>query len=288
MDNTIHVYPGDDLQEKLIHAPAGSCVRLHEGSWRQKVIITTPGLTITGAGAGKSIIYYDDYAKKPDESGRELVTFRTWTLAVCADDIHMSGLTISNTAGDPSEKGQEVALTVYGGRFLMEDCELKSTQDTLFLGPLPKDLIERYDGFLPDILRQDRSLSQRFDRCMISGSVDFIFGCGDAVFTDCEIRSVYDGRSIGFVAAPSHALSQKEGFRFNNCGFTCDDDVPSGTVYLARPWRDYGLASFNGCSYGRHISPAGFDPWRDSGRDKTARFFESPVREGRVSWINRT
>ena len=39
--------------------------------------------------------------------------------------------------------------------------------------------------------------------------------------------------------------------------------------------------------YGKHIAAAGFDPWLDSGREKTARFFETPAREGRVSWANR-
>ena len=59
------------------------------------------------------------------------------------------------------------------------------------------------------------------------------------------------------------------------------------THFLARPWRDYGLAVFEDCRYGRHIRPEGFDPWRDSGRDRTARFFETPVQPGRVAWINR-
>ena len=35
------------------------------------------------------------------------------------------------------------------------------------------------------------------------------------------------------------------------------------------------------------IRPEGFDPWRDSGRDKTARFFETPAQPGRVAWCNR-
>ena len=169
----------------------------------------------------------------------------------------------------------------------MEDCLLRSTQDTLFLGPLPADLIARYEGFLPDLLRQDRLLSQRFTRCRIEGSVDFIFGCGDALLEDCEIRSVFDGRSGGFAAAPAHALSQNRGFLFRRCSFTAGSGVAPGSIYLARPWRDYGLARFEDCSYGAHIRPEGFDPWLDSGREKTARFFETPAVAGRVPWCNR-
>jgi len=58
-------------------------------------------------------------------------------------------------------------------------------------------------------------------------------------------------------------------------------------VYLARPWRDYGIARFEDCSYGPHIAPAGFDKWNDTNRDRTARFYETPSVPGRVSWANR-
>ena len=281
------VRPGDDIQSVLDRAEPGSLIHFTAGEYRQKVMLRTPGLCLEGEGADQTVLIWDDYAKKLDAQGREYNTFRTWTLAVCADDVKMRGLTIINNAGNPSEKGQEVALSVYGDRFSMCECTLRSTQDTLFLGPLPPDLIERYDGFLPDELRAERLLSQRFQHCRIEGSVDFIFGCGDAVFEDCEIVTVFDGRDHGYVAAPAHSLSQTEGFLFRRCDFIRGEGVADSSHFLARPWRDYGLCVFEECSYGRHIRPEGFDPWRDSGRDKTARFYESPSQPGRVAWCNR-
>ena len=281
------VRPGDDIQSVLDRAEPGSLIHFTAGEYRQKVMLRTPGLCLEGEGADQTVLIWDDYAKKLDAQGREYNTFRTWTLAVCADDVEMRGLTIINNAGNPSEKGQEVALSVYGDRFSMRECTLRSTQDTLFLGPLPPDLIERYDGFLPDELRAERLLSQRFQHCRIEGSVDFIFGCGDAVFEDCEIVTVFDGRDHGYVAAPAHSLSQTEGFLFRRCDFIRGEGVEDSSHFLARPWRDYGLCVFEECSYGRHIRPEGFDPWRDSGRDKTARFYESPSQPGRVAWCNR-
>lgn len=279
-------HPGDDLQQALDRVPAGSIVHLCAGIYRQKLVLRTPGLTLEGEGAENTVLVYGDYARKPDAQGRELNTFRTWTLAVCADGIHMHDLAVVNDALDPEDRGQEVALSVYGDAFVMEDCLLRSTQDTLFLGPLPKDLIARYEGFLPDELRRDRLLTQRFTRCRIEGSVDFIFGCGEALLEDCEIRSVFDGRGLGFVAAPAHALSQTEGFRFRRCAFTAGEGVAPGSIYLARPWRDYGLCRFEDCSMGPHIRPEGFDPWLDSGRERTARFYETPAQPGRVAWCN--
>lgn len=286
MYNELRVRPSDPLQDILDTAPAGARILLAPGEYRQKLVIRTPGLQLIGAGADESLLVWDDYARKIHADGREYNTFRTFTLAVCADDVTLSSLAVVNDALDPAEKGQEVALSVYGDRFRMEECVLRSTQDTLFLGPLPKDLIERYVDLLPAELRVDRMLCQRFESCRIEGSVDFIFGCGAAVFSDCEIRSVFDGRGGGFAAAPAHAREQTEGFLFRNCAFTRESAVADGSIFLARPWRDYGLARFESCRYEEHIAAAGFDPWLDSGREKTARFYETPPQSGRVSWVN--
>lgn len=275
----------DDLRQALDRAAPGDVLELGPGDYRCKLLLTTPGLTLRGAGADQTRILWDDYAKKPDGQGREYNTFRTWTLAVCADGVTLEDLAVVNDALRPEEKGQEVALTVYGDDFRMERCRLTSTQDTLFLGPLPKDLIARYDGFLPDVLRRDITCRQLFTDCLIEGTVDFIFGCGQAVFQNCELRSLVDARGHGYLAAPAHALEQTEGFLFQNCRLTAQAGVAPGSVYLARPWRDYGLCEFLDCAIaGSHIAPEGFNKWNDTDRDKTARFYETPLPPGRVSW----
>lgn len=287
MPETITVSPTDDLQTVFDAAPKNAKICLLPGIYRQKTVIRTPGLTLVGAGADETILVYDDYALKKDADGVEYNTFRTYTMAVCADDVTMRNLTIANNARNPAEKGQEVALSVVADRFFMEDCVLSSTQDTLFVGPLPADLIVRYDGFLADELRRGTPMKQQFRSCRIEGSVDFIFGCGNARFEQCHIHSVFDGRTIGYVAAPAHALCESEGFLFANCRFTCEDAVPSESIYLARPWRDYGLVRFENCTYASHIAPEGFDKWNDTSRDQTARFFEYPAVPGRAAWVNR-
>ena len=283
----ISVRTDSDLQKIFDSAAPGETVILPEGTFRQKCKITTPGLTVVGAGADKTVLIYDDYAKKIDEAGMEYVTFRTWTLAVCADGVTMRDLAVVNVAGHPERKGQEVALTVYGDNFRMENCRLTSTQDTLFSGPLPPDLIDRYEGFLSDDLRRDTPGRQIFENCLIEGTVDFIFGSGAAVFRSCEIRSLPDARKRGYAAAPSHSREQTEGFVFQNCRFTREEGVEDGSVFLARPWRDYGLCSFIGCEIGPHISPLGYDPWEGTRRDETARFYESPLPPGRVPWVKK-
>lgn len=287
MTQIIEVTPRDDLQKIFDSAPENAEIHLSAGVYRQKTVIRTPGLTLTGDGAGKTVIVYDDYAKKLDEQGREYVTFRTYTLAVCAEGVTMKDLSVVNDALHPEIKGQEVALTVYATGFTMENCTLTSTQDTLFLGPLPPDLIERYDGFLADELRLGGEMTQRFTNCLIEGTVDFIFGCGNTLFENCEIRSLNDARNVGYLAAPAHSLWQTEGFLFRNCRLTREEGVTPGSIYLARPWRDYGLCSFENCTMEDHIHPEGFDKWNDTRRDLTARFFETPAISGRVPWVNR-
>ena len=273
------------LQALLDAALPGQVVELPAGSYREKIVIRTPELTLRGAGAGRTILTWSDYALKQwCATGEEYNTFRTYTVAVCAPGVTIEDLTIENSAGSPQTKGQEVALTVYGDRFTMRRCALRSTQDTLFAGPLPPDLQERYREMLPPELRSSHPCRQLYEDCLIEGTVDFIFGCGEALFRQCEIRSLYEVRGHGYAAAPAHGPEQTEGFTFDRCRFTAAPGVPEGSVWLARPWRDYGLSRFLRCSYGPHIAPEGFNKWNDTNRDRTARFYEQPAVAGRVPW----
>ncbi len=283
----IYITPDDKLQSVFDRAKPGTVIHMAPGVYRQKAVIQTPELTIIGAGMDKTRIVYDDYAKKTDAEGFAYITFRTYTLAVCADGVTVKNLSVINDALQPEVKGQEVALSVVGDRFAMENCCLTSTQDTLFAGPLPDDLIERYEDFLMEPLRRGGPMGQTYRNCRIEGTVDFIFGCADAVFENCRIHSLTDARGMGYVAAPAHSLEQERGLRFVNCDFTCQEGVAPGSVWLARPWRDFGLCVFENCTYGVHIAAEGFDKWNDTNRDQTARFYEYPLTPGRVAWVNR-
>ena len=280
------INPHENLQDVLDIAPPGTVIRLPAGVMRQNIVIRTPGITLIGAGRDQTVLAFDRCAKDMANVGRPLGTFRSFTLAVTAENVTLRALTVRNDAGDPARKGQQVALSVYGDGFVMEDCSLLSTQDTLFLGPLPLDLRLRYRDLLPEELRRPEPLASRFLNCRIAGSVDFVFGGGSALFDGCELRSVCDGRRVGYVAAPSHALSQTDGFTFRRCRFTAEPSVPPESVYLARPWRDHGLCRFEDCAYGPHIHPAGFDKWGTTHRNETARFYETPGVPGRVDWVN--
>jgi Pectin methylesterase len=165
------------------------------------------------AAEGPVVITGSLYAKMKDEKGEELTTWKTATMKVTGSHNVFIGLEIRNEAGDPGSKGQEVALGIYGDDNLFLNCRFSSTQDTLFVGPLSRDLQERYKGFLPDDEREcPHELTNYFSSCRIEGSVDFIFGAGNAFFDRCEIVSVDDGRKEGYVAAPSTEQENPGGF----------------------------------------------------------------------------
>ncbi len=283
--NVVKLSSDMSISKAIRSAERGTRFILAPGTYREKIEITVPDIEIVGDIAGETKIVWDDYATKPDEKGVEYNTFRTYTVAVLAPRVTFRNITVENDALYPEIKGQEVALTVCADGFRAYNCRFISTQDTVFCGPLPSDLIIRYYGFLKSTLRAGGTMRQIFRDCFIAGNVDFIFGCATALFDRCEIHSVYDVRGHGFTAAPAHGYEQKVGFVFNECIFTCEDKVPDGSVYLARPWRDHGKCTFIDCTYGRHIAAAGFDSWNDSGRDKTARFAEyGRIPSDRVPW----
>ncbi len=278
---TIKTGPGDNLQYILdtVETPATIC--MSAGIYRQKIKISRPGITLKGAGRGSTIVTFDDYARKTHSDGMQYTTFRTYTVCVTGEGVRLEDFTIENSNTDPVNAGQCVALSVNAKTFSAANMKLVSTQDTLFLAPFPDDLVVRYagitdegyyDGFVPrDELFMEGGSLHYFKNCEICGTVDFIFGCAEAYFEKCRIVSLNDGRNTAYIAAPAHSLKQERGFCFYDCDLE-SGGAPDGSVYLARPWRDFGMSVFVNCRAGGHIAPALFDRWNDTYRSKTARF----------------
>jgi pectinesterase len=258
----------DTINKALALVEAGGTIIVFPGVYEEKIKITKAGITLRGFNPENTIITYGDYAKKMHRDGLEYNTFRTYTLLLRADDICLQNLQIVNHSGPGKVYGQAVALATLGDQIRIENCILDAYQDTVFLGPLPTDLIERYQGFLPeDELIAIENARVLVTKTTIRGDVDFIFGCANAVFNDCLIVSK-DG---GYVAAPATPKEQEYGLTFINCRF---QGQGSENTYLARPWRDYGMASFLNCTYQEHVRKEGFNEWDGTERDKTCRFYE--------------
>lgn len=280
--NFITVSPNDDLSHILSKICEPTTIYMKNGIYRTKLTLDADDVCLVGENAEKTVICNDDYAKKPHEDGREYNTFRTYTLCVTGERCKIKNLTIENTNTKPEEVGQCVALSVNAKAFAAQNVILKSTQDTLFTAPFPDDLVIRYsgltddptyyDGFIPrKQLYMEGGSVQFYEDCKIYGNVDFIFGGAEAYFVGCQIISVAEKRKNGYVAAPCHSLKQSVGYVFYKCEFRAEG-AGNQTVYLARPWRDFGKCDFIDCTLDEHINPDLFNKWNDTYRNKTARF----------------
>lgn len=293
----LHVTPDDDLRAILSEISTPTTIYLKKGVYNVKLLIAANDVTIIGEERETTVICYDDYAKKPHPDGGEYNTFRTFTVCVTGENVVMENLTVANTNTSPDTVGQCVALSVNAKLFHARNCDIKSTQDTLFTAPFPDDLVIRYsgltddpayyDGFIPrEQLYMEGEAFHYFENCRIYGTVDYVFGGARALFENCRFISLKDKRGTGFVAAPSHSLKQSLGYLFLNCAFV-NGGADNGSVYLARPWRDFGKCDFINCTLDSHVSPLLFDKWNDTYRDKTARFSYCGLEGGDltpVSW----
>lgn len=243
---------------------------IKSGVYHEKLKIVGNNIRLVGENQESTIISYNDYAKKIHVDGKELNTFRTYTCLVEGNNITLSNLTIENTSGEGSKYGQAVALATLGDMIKIENCQLLAHQDTLFLGPLPRDLIIRYQNFLPDDeLKYPLNHRVIITKSIIQGNIDYVFGGANAYFEECTFVSLL---GQGYVFAPSTEVDEFYGFTINKCYFRGLSTLPN--TYLARPWRDYGKVVIMNSIFENHIYDEGFDKWNDSSRDQTCRFYE--------------
>lgn len=218
-------------------------VIIKNGEYHEKLIVPSwlENVDFIGEDPEKTIITYNDYAKL-DNMG----TFRTYTVRVDGCHLTFKNLTFRNNAG---RVGQAVALHTEGTDLKFENCRFLGDQDTLFLAGHDSEL--------------------EFEKCYIEGTTDFIFGPATAWFNDCRIHSKADS----YITAASTPKDVEYGFIFQNCKLTADTNVKK--VYLGRPWRPYAYTAFIDCEMGDHITPEGWDNWRNPENEKTARYIES-------------
>ncbi|MCL2028017.1 MAG: pectinesterase family protein [Bacteroidales bacterium] len=237
--------------------PDPTVVILKKGIYKEKLLLHSwlVDVKITGECRDSSIITWDDNARL-----NNMGTFKTYTLKIDADDITFENLTFENNA---QRGGQAVAVHADGDRLIFRNCRFLGNQDTYFGGR--------------------RGSRHYFENCYIEGTVDFIFGPSTSWFENCVIHS----KRSSFITAASTPESEKYGFIFNNCQITVADGVDS--VYLGRPWRDYGMTLFMNSELPKAIRPEGWHNWQLH-REKTARYMEYNNRgEGaatanRVNW----
>ncbi len=278
------------INEGIKICKANDEILLTDDYYYEKVIVNKNNITIKSD--IKSIISYDDCYHKIAPDGLEYITVRTHSVIIKADNVKLINLCIENSAGRSYIAHQAVALHLYGDNIEVIDCTIKGSQDTLFTGPLPSDLIKRYKGLLSDDERlYNKEARHHFKNCHIIGDVDFIFGGGNDLFENCTIEVLNNFDKPCYIAAPSHDQDKNYGMVFKNCKII--GEAKKESVYLARPWREYGCVYFIDCELSDIIHPDGFSIWDNTNRHETCRFYELNSKgkgannSSRVNWINK-
>ena len=127
---------------------------------------------------------------------------------------------------------------------------------------------------------------QYFDRCLITGHVDFIFGAATAYFDDCQIHV----RGDGYITAASTPVDVPFGFVFRRARITGE---PGARTYLGRPWRDHAATMFLDTEMSDVVRPEGWHNWNRPEREQTARYAEAGSTgagakpDARVAWARK-
>ena len=286
----------DSLQEALdyleINPEEERYIRVHPGYYKEQVTVRVPGVVIEGAdpeAVKETVITFGLGAREILSDGMKRGTFRTYTFFVDANDVTLRGLTIENSAGPGNEVGQALALYADGDRMIVDSCRLLGWQDTLFTAPLPEAEVESRGFIGPKEYAPREKRRQYYKNCYIEGEVDFIFGGATAYFSHCVIFSKNVDKEIkGYVTAPSTPKDVKYGYVMEDCRFC--SNCPDQSVFLGRPWREYGKTVLISCQIGPHIKAEGWNDWGKEKAHETSFFAEygckgpGARREGRVDW----
>ena len=244
----------------FVPASANKILNIGAGYYKEKLEITTPNLTINGAGATRAtyeddvnynaasyaastIIEFDtlygEYAPGLTDVNQQHTTDSTQTVAVrdTATNCKISGVTISNYynnitryEGTSHEGNGErgLALLCQADQFQMVECSLLGWQDTVEFFTGRQYIVDSY----------------------VCGAVDFIFGTNSTTyFNGCIIESIasksnsQDGNVVAYVTAfkginKDSTDAKTYGAIFNECVFTNSSDFV-GKYAIARPWTAY-------------------------------------------------
>uniref|UniRef100_A0A7N0VB91 Pectinesterase n=1 Tax=Kalanchoe fedtschenkoi TaxID=63787 RepID=A0A7N0VB91_KALFE len=123
----------------------------------------------------------------------------------------------------------------------------------------------RMDGYQKTLYAQTHR--QFYRNCVISGTVDFIFGDAATVIQNCLIvvRKPMDNQQNMVTAQGRVDKHESTGIVIQNCRIVPEQklyplrlEIPS---YLGRPWKQYSRTVVMESTIGDLIEPAGWMPW---------------------------
>ncbi|KAK8490293.1 hypothetical protein V6N12_012428 [Hibiscus sabdariffa] len=242
-----------------------------KGIYAETVIVTKKmvNLTMYGEGSQKTIIT----GEKNAVDG--IPTYRTATFVVGAPGFMAKSMGFKNTAG-PS-KHQAVAARVSGDKAIFLNCRFEGFQDTLYA----------------------QTHRQFYRSCVITGTIDFIFGDAAAVFQNCLIyvRQPNPNQKNIITAQGRKDKYETTGFVIQNCKILPDEAFKPVAnrfkSYLGRPWKEYSRTIIMESQIEGFIDPAGWLEWKGEFALNTLFYGEfnntgpGAKTDGRVKWGGR-
>ncbi len=240
------------IQQVLNLIPSGNIkpvsIFVKKGIYEEVIVVdaSKSNITLIGEDEKNTIVQYNNHAGVKLTNGDTLNTWTCATAFIYGNDFQAQHISFSNQAGFTA--GQAVALRVEGNRASFYNCNMLGFQDVLFLS--------------------GNGVKHYFSNCYIEGTTDFIFGAATAIFDDCKINS----KKNSHVTAASTNSIIPFGFVFRNCTLTADSLI--NKVSLGRPWSPTASVIYINCWMGKHIIEEGWNNWKNTANELTARYSE--------------
>lgn len=183
-------------------------------------------------------------------------TYNSATFAAVAEGFILQDICIQNTAGP--EKHQAVALRIGGDKTVVNRCRLDAYQDTLYV----------------------HSERQYYRDCLISGTIDFIFGNAAVVIQNSKLVAKKPMKSQKNMVTAQGRVdpNQNTGISIHGCEIVPSEDLrpeqSSFPSYLGRPWKEYARVAVMQSYIADHIDAAGWYMWNGDFALKTCYFGE--------------
>ncbi|KAM3261298.1 hypothetical protein ACQJBY_052138 [Aegilops geniculata] len=245
------------LQESVSDVPTwvpSEDRRILEEAEEERNGVLTPNVTVAKDGSGQftNISAALDALPK-NYSGRYVIYIKE---AVDGDRFMAVKMGIRNTAGD--EKQQAIAVRVKGDRAIFFNCRIDGHQDTLFA----------------------QAYRQFYRSCIVSGTVDFIFGDAAAVFQRCVllVKDPLPGKPGVVTAHGRRDRQQTTGFVLHRTRIVADEALAgkSSTVktFLGRPWKEFSRVVVIESVIDGFVHAQGYMPWEGKNNLGTAFYGE--------------
>nr|GMD63936.1 pectinesterase 4-like [Ipomoea batatas] len=238
-------YPKKHKGKYVIYVKAGVYNEIVEVSKKMKNVF------MYGDGAGKTIITGNkNYALM------KVTTSKTATFAALGQGFVARGITFRNTAGPQGH--QAVAYRSQSDMSALFDCSIEGYQDTLYY----------------------HTYRQFYRNCVISGTIDFIFGKGTALIQNSVIiaRKPLANQFNTITADGKELAKAKGGVVLQNCKI-----VPESALYplrfkvktyFGRPWKAYSTTVVMESQIGDLLSPLGWKIWDGEKFENTCLYYE--------------